>query len=158
MWQHFSVEVTAMALFELTGQEVRSAPPIEGPPLWGPHGVRSLEFELSDAGVSISEARQVGGASGYEVEALEALGGLAGALEKGDMAWTETALSRVERQWQSMGQRPAGGGLDAVVWRAVCRVLAACRGWLYKVASEGSKAKSRSIHREAGRLRQACGF
>jgi hypothetical protein len=39
MWPHSCVEVTAVALLELTGQEVRSAPPIEGPPLWGPHGV-----------------------------------------------------------------------------------------------------------------------
>lgn len=147
-----------MALVETGEREAQGGQQVGEPPLWEPHGVRSLEFELSDAGVSISEARQVGGASGYGFEELEALGELACALEKGDMAWTEKALSRVERQWQAMGQRPAGGGLDAVVWRAMWRVRAACRGWLYKVASEGSKAKSRSIHRESGRLRRACGF
>ena len=146
-----------MALFKVTEGEAQSSQQVGEPPLWGPHGLRALEFELSDAGVSISEARQGGSASGCGVEALQALGALACALEKGDMAWTEKALAMVERQWQAMGQRPEGGGLSAAVWRAMWRVIAACRGWLYKAASEGSKAKSRSIHREAGRLRQACG-
>lgn len=147
-----------MALFEVVEREARGGQQVGEPPLWGPHGLRALEFELSDAGVSISEARQGGGAWGWGFEELEALGALACALEKGDMAWTERALSTVEMQWQAMGHRPSGGGLSAVVWRAMWRVIAACRGWLYKVASEGSKAKSRSIHREAGRLRRACGF
>lgn len=146
-----------MALFEVVEREARGGQQVGEPPLWGPHGVRSLEFELSDAGASISEARQVQPHSSYGFDALESLGTLACALEKGDLQWVERALAKVDGVWQAMGPQPQGGRLDASVWRAVCRVRAACRGWLYKVASEGSKAKSRSIHREAGRLRRACG-
>lgn len=147
-----------MALFDVTERDAAEGQTTKAPPLWQPHGLRSLEFELSDAGVSISEARQVQPHSAYGFGALEALGVLAFALEKGDLQRAESALAKVDRVWQTIGERPTGGGIDAAVWRAVWRVSAACRGWLYKAASEGSKAKSRSLRMEAGRLRRACGF
>ena len=146
-----------MALFEVNKREAASSQQAEGPPLWGPHGLRSLEFELSDAGVSISEARGGEANSGYGFEVLEALRVLSLALEEGDLQWAERALARLDDVWQTMGPQPEGGGVAAAVWRAVWRVRAASRGWLYEAARNAPKAKSRSLRMEAGRLRRACG-
>lgn len=149
-----------MALLELTGLEVRSAPPIEGP-----HGLRSLAAELSDARVSISEAMEhpeYWGAEGNTTAsrarlALKLLARLADALEKDRPNAIDAAWLKVNDLWQTWHKWVPAPGLDAVVWRAVYRVRSAC--WEGRMAGtiwEGSKAKWPNYRDEARRLGQVC--
>jgi hypothetical protein len=136
----------------------------------GPHALRCLWAELSDARVAISEASahperwgaEGNTAAGHARRALGLLAVLADALaedqgggEAIDAAWLE-----VNRLWKTWHQWVPAPGLDGAVWRAVDRVRAACwhgrmTGTIWE-GMEGSKAKWPNYREEARRLGQVC--
>lgn len=154
-----------MPLIEVTGPESRMEPPREGP-----HALRCLWAELSDARVAISEAiahpeywgAEGNTAAGRARKASGLLARLADALaeDRGEGEEIEAAWFELDQLWKPWHQWVPSPGLDAAVWRAVYRVRAACwhgrmggtiwEGW------EGSKTKWPNYREEARRLGQVC--
>lgn len=147
--------------FEVREREARVEPPLEGP-----HALRNLGAELSDARVSISEALahpEYWGAEGNTaatpaLQGLELLAGLADALASDQQGHAiEAAWWKLNRLWQVWHQWFPAPGLDGAVWRAVGRVRAACwHGRMISTIWEGSKTNWPNYREEARRLGQVC--
>jgi hypothetical protein len=146
-----------MALLEITEPEAPLNPPDEGP-----HGLRRLDIELSDARVAISEAldhwresrEPMGRNTQQALLALSALGYALSDMNNTnaiDAAWLE-----VDRLWSVTRHQRPGADVDAAVWRAMYRVRAACWDWMAGHICAVTDTKKPSTSDEARMLGQVC--